>query len=238
MQRFRWEMSKIAVRDGQTIVFLGDSITQQGWDRGGGYVRLVVMALVVNGIRTIPIPAGGAGDKSKQMLARLERDVLSKQPDWMTLSCGVNDVWHGWRGVPLSKFKSHITAMVERTQEAGIDTMLLTTTVLGEQLDNLPNRKLSEYNDFLRSLAKQKGCLLGDINLDFRAAIESNATTGEVREVLTRDGVHLNESGNQVMAKCLLRSFGLDDPQIKLAEQAWIRRARRANSAGNGGTLG
>jgi lysophospholipase L1-like esterase len=197
-------------------------------------VRLVVVALAVNGIRSIPLPAGVAGDKSSQMLGRLERDVLSKQPNWLTLSCGVNDVWHGWRGVPVSKFKGHVTALVERTQEAGINTMLLTTTVIGEQLDNLPNRKLSAYNDFLRSLAKQKGCLLGDVNLDFHAAIQSSAATGGACEVLTRDGVHLNQLGNQVMATCILRSFGLNDSQLKMAEQAWIGQT---NSAGHDGTL-
>ncbi len=28
------------------------------------------------------------------MLARLDEAVISKKPQWMTLSCGVNDVWH------------------------------------------------------------------------------------------------------------------------------------------------
>lgn len=27
------------------------------------------------------------------MLARLDASVISKDPDWMLLSCGVNDVW-------------------------------------------------------------------------------------------------------------------------------------------------
>ena len=49
------------------------------------------------------MPAGISGHKSDQMLARLDKDVLSKKPQWMTLSCGVNDVWHGPRGVPLDE---------------------------------------------------------------------------------------------------------------------------------------
>jgi hypothetical protein len=28
------------------------------------------------------------------LLARLDAEVISKKPQWMTLSCGVNDVWH------------------------------------------------------------------------------------------------------------------------------------------------
>ena len=59
------------------------------------------------------IPAGVGGNTSKDMLARLDRDVLSKKPDWMTLSCGVNDVWHGATGVPLDQYQQNITSIVE-----------------------------------------------------------------------------------------------------------------------------
>ena len=50
------------------------------------------------------------------MLARLKRDVLDKKPQIMTLSCGVNDVGHGKRGVELPDFKKNITAIVEQAQ--------------------------------------------------------------------------------------------------------------------------
>ena len=44
--------------------------------------------------------------------ARLDRDVISKKPDWMTLSCGVNDVWHGKRGVNLEDYKKNIASII------------------------------------------------------------------------------------------------------------------------------
>jgi lysophospholipase L1-like esterase len=87
------ESGKIAVKKGQKIVFLGDSITAAG-KRKGGYCQLVLSALKDQGVDTTPFFAGISGHKSNQMLARLEKDVLRHKPDWMTLSCGVNDVWH------------------------------------------------------------------------------------------------------------------------------------------------
>ena len=82
-----------------SIAFLGDSITQQG--AGSlGYVTLVLKGLEANGIQVKGIKAGISGHKSNNMLARLERDVLRHKPTIMTLSCGVNDVWHGKNGVP------------------------------------------------------------------------------------------------------------------------------------------
>src|SRR5690349_17494201 len=88
------QAGEIAVKDGQKIAFLGDSITQGGTGPDG-YVTLTIRGLEANGVKATAIPAGISGHKSNDMLARLERDVLSKKPDWMTLSCGVNDVWHG-----------------------------------------------------------------------------------------------------------------------------------------------
>lgn len=93
--------AEIAVKSGEKIAFLGDSITAGGWSSPAGYVRLVIAGLAANGVTAEAVPAGISGHKSNQMLARLEKDVLSKKPQWMTLSCGVNDVWHGPNGVPL-----------------------------------------------------------------------------------------------------------------------------------------
>src|SRR5258708_33052888 len=92
------------IQTGQKIAFMGDSITQNGWESPGGYVKLIVDGLAQVGINVTPIPAGVSGHKSNDMLARIDRDVISKKPDWMTLSCGVNDVWHGAQGVDLESY--------------------------------------------------------------------------------------------------------------------------------------
>ncbi|MBQ98909.1 MAG: G-D-S-L family lipolytic protein, partial [Roseibacillus sp.] len=131
-------MADIAVKDGEKIAFLGDSITQAG-ARPNGYVRLAIRGLESAGVKASAIPAGISGHKSNQMLARLERDVLSKKPNWMTLSCGVNDVWHGKRGVNLADYKTNITKIVDRCQEAGVKVVLLTSTMIGEDENNANN---------------------------------------------------------------------------------------------------
>jgi hypothetical protein len=97
-------MAEPAVKTNQKIAFMGDSITQQGAEPDG-YVTLVIKGLAAVGVKASSIPAGIGGHKSDQMLERLERDALAGKPDWMTLSCGVNDVWHGANGVPLDQYK-------------------------------------------------------------------------------------------------------------------------------------
>lgn len=87
------EPTVLAVKSGNTIAFLGDSITQAGAKKGG-YVSLTMDALKQNGIDAALIPAGVSGNRSTDMLARLDKDLISKSPQWMVLNCGVNDVWH------------------------------------------------------------------------------------------------------------------------------------------------
>ncbi|MBK7999912.1 MAG: hypothetical protein IPK15_14650 [Verrucomicrobia bacterium] len=165
--------AEIAIKSGEKIAFLGDSITQGGWGNPVGYVRLVMAGLEANGVKAMAVPAGIGGHKSDNMLGRLERDVIAKKPQWMTLSCGVNDVWHGKNGVALDEaalaagdfgtngaargtYKKNIAAIVEKAEAAGIKVVLLTATVIHENLASAENAKLAPYNDYLRTLAREK----------------------------------------------------------------------------------
>ena len=229
--------AEIAVKSGEKIAFLGDSITQGGWDSPLGYVRLVMAGLAANGVNAEPVPAGIGGHKSNDMLARLERDVLSKKPQWMTLSCGVNDVWHGKKGVPLNDaaavvadaydekvgergtYEKNITQIVERAQAANVKVVMLTATVIQEKLDNAENAKLAPFNDFLRALAKAKKLPVADLNAMFQERIKLE--NQPEKKVLTGDGVHMNTEGNKLMATGVLKALGLDAAQLAKAQAAW-----------------
>ena len=190
-----------------------------------GNVDHVRKAASTNGVKATAVLAGISGHKSNQMLARLEKDVLSHKPDWMTLSCGVNDVWHGEKGVALDPYKENITKMVDQCQSAGIKVMLLTSTMIGEDAANENNQKLLPYNAFLIELAKEKKCLIADLNAAMQAEI---AKAGPERKdkMLTRDGVHMNADGNRMMAVGVLKSFGLDEAQIEKARETWAVPAK------------
>ncbi|NBR86994.1 MAG: hypothetical protein EBS84_16030 [Proteobacteria bacterium] len=213
--------AEILLKDGQKIAFMGDSITAGGWGNPAGYVRLVVAGLEANGVKVTPIPAGISGHKSDQMLARLKKDALDKKPDWMTLSCGVNDVWHGARGIPLDQYKQNITAILDQCAAAGTKVVVLTATVIGEELDAENNQKLAPYNEFLRNLAKERKAPLADLYGMFATAIKAQTTPAKPGRLLTSDGVHMNPKGDQLMARGVLQAFGLDAAQLAKAEAAW-----------------
>lgn len=239
--------AKILVKSGEKIAFLGDSITQGGWGSPSGYVRLVMAGLEANGIKAEAVSAGISGHKSNQMLERLSRDVLSKKPQWMTLSCGVNDVWHGNKGVPLDDamaasgkyevkpgedrgtYKKNITEIINKASAEGIKPIILTATVIKEDLNSPENGKLVPYNDFLRQLAKEKNLPLADLNALFQERIKTENKPGT--KVLTSDGVHMNVEGNKLMATGVLTAMGLDAAQLKKAEAAWAPLIEKAADA-------
>jgi lysophospholipase L1-like esterase len=220
---------KALATDGASIAFLGDSITQQG---AGplGYVTLAMAGLSANGIQCGVVGAGISGHKSNQMLARLARDVLEKKPTVMTLSCGVNDVWHGVRGVPLPAFQTNITAIIDQAQSAGIHVVILTATMIKEEPENEANAQLAGYNDFLRAIAAEKQCLLADVSGDMLALVRAARAAGNLQNTLTGDGVHMNPQGNRMMATRILRTLGFDDAQLARAETAWAQAEAKFKS--------
>lgn len=215
------------------IVCLGDSITQAG-EGPGGYVWLLRHHLAAlygpvdaGGIEVIN--AGISGHKSNDMLARYQHDVLDRKPDLVTISCGVNDVWHGFydnhplgdgpRGIPLEDYRKNIESMIEQAQKAGIRVVVLSTTVIHEELDSPENAKLVGYNAALRDLAHKHKALFVDYQKPFHELISTyRKETGARDLLLTVDGVHMNPLGNKVMAYTLLTGLGIS-PEDRAAVQ-------------------
>lgn len=216
--------SELKIKNGESLAFLGDSITQQGWTNPYGYLHLVGTALKSKGVEIKIIPAGISGHKSTNMNARMERDVVKKNPVWMTLSCGVNDVWHGAHGVSLDRYKKEITSILDKADKAGIKVIILTATMIKEDAQNDLNKKLIPYNEFLRQIAKERKYLLADLNADMQKIVaESKAKNPKYRgNFLTSDGVHMAGAGNEMMARGILKQFGMTDAELdKVKEEVW-----------------
>ncbi len=210
-------------RAGQKLAFLGDSITQFGFQNPAGYVNLVALALKDSGHEITIVPAGVSGNTSKDMLARLKRDVLDKKPDWMTLSCGVNDVWHGVNGVQLEPYKQNITSILDQCAAANIKVVILTATMIHEDPNDPLNKQLIPYNDFLRQLAKDRKLPLADLNAAEQAELAQRKAAAPTARgpLLTVDGVHMNGFGNQMMAAGILQAIGFTADQLAAAKTKW-----------------
>ena len=210
---------EILVKDGDTLAFLGDSITQYGQGNPEGYVNLVIRGLAMEGVNVKPVKAGISGHKSDNMLGRLDKDVLSKKPRWMTLSCGVNDVWHqDWgKGVSLEDYKANITKILDKCAASNCTVIVLTATMFekpGMEKEK-HNVAIAPYNAWLCAEAKRRGLPLADLNAAMWAAHVKDPTVK-----LTRDGVHMASAGDRLMARGVLAAMGVAESRFAEIEKA------------------
>ncbi|GDX39913.1 hypothetical protein LBMAG21_02050 [Armatimonadota bacterium] len=219
------------LRDVKTIVTLGDSITQAGADPGGYVWRMqhYLDALYPNEIKIIN--SGISGHKSTDMSSRFQRDVLDHKPDLVTISVGVNDVWHGFyenhpegdgpSGVAIDLYRQKVTGMVEAAQAQGIRVVILTATVIHEDLENKENAKVRTYNQALREIARSHKCEFVNLFGACEKAIRAyRSVGGNAENLLTSDGVHMNPAGNQLMAHVILRGLGISEKSLDSVKSA------------------
>ena len=214
---------EVLVKSGDKVAFMGDSITWAGWvNQPNGYLHLVQEGLARNGVKIILVPCGVSGNTSRHMIKRFENDVLRQAPAWVLISCGVNDVWHGEKGVKLEDYKKNMTAMVDMAQNKGIKVMLLTATMISEKPEDEMNKQLAAYNDFLRKLAAERKLPIADLNADMQKIVaDPSVKLNHRQKKLTVDGVHMAREGDQMMARGILKAFGLPGDQIAELQKIW-----------------
>lgn len=195
------------------VVFFGDSITQAGI-YPGGYIAQMRDSLAAEGKakRYDLIGAGIGGNKIYDLYLRLEEDVLARKPHVVVIYIGVNDVWHRQMfgtGTDADKFYQFYVALIKKFQQKGIRVLLCTPACIGEKHpgDNLLDGELNRFSDIVRQLSTENSLPLCDLRQAFldHAALHNpdNLDSG----LLTTDGVHLNEKGNQLVAKMLLETL-------------------------------
>src|SRR5262249_55357901 len=109
----------ITLKRGDKTIFLGDSLTalaikDRNVPDGKGYVPLVREALKDRGVEVDAVATGG--HRVPNLLARVDKDVLSKKPTVVVIQIGVNDAGSG---VTPEKFKAQLEELIDMLQKAG-----------------------------------------------------------------------------------------------------------------------
>ncbi len=185
------------------VVFFGDSITQAGIDPGG-YIDRLRNLLPVGQFELLG--AGVSGNKIYDLYLRIDDDVLAKQPDIVVIWVGVNDVWHkatSGTGTDPDKFVRFYEAVIKKLQAANVRVVLCTPAAIGEKTDfsNQQDGDLNQYSQLIRDMATRWKLPVVDLR---KALLNHNLTRNPDNKrqgILTTDGVHLNDAGNQFVAE-------------------------------------
>jgi lysophospholipase L1-like esterase len=195
------------------ILFFGDSITQAGVEKNG-YITVLGDLLREKGLtdRYQLTGAGIGGNKIYDLYLRHEDDVLSKNPNTVVIWVGVNDVWHKktfGTGTDPDKFEKFYNALIKKLQARNIKVLLCTPAAIGEKTDfsNELDGDLNKYSTIIRNIAKNNNCSLIDLRKTFLQYNLSNNPENKDRNILTTDGVHLNEKGNRLVAEEMMKAL-------------------------------
>jgi len=212
----------VPLKKGDRIVFLGDSITA-GAVGPSGFITIIQADLAKNradlGIECIG--AGISGNKVPDLQKRLQKDVLDKKPTIVFIYIGINDVWH-WnppksKGTEKGPYEEGLKDIIARITAAGARVILCTPTVIGEKPDgtNPRDAMLDEYSDISRKVARETHTQLLDLRKAFLAFEKANNKENKASGILTRDGVHLIEAGNRLVAQEMLGALGVEAAKVE-----------------------
>jgi len=218
---------QLQLKEGDTIVAIGDSITQ-----GGGYLRMID-AVLAQQYPDLKIPrvinAGISGQKAEDLIRRFEKDVVARKPAFVTISIGINDVWHRLKNPHdpkvLEAYRENVAKMVDMAQAAGIKVIILAPTVIQENPEAEGNKRLAMYVEAEKKIAAEKKCTFVNLHEMFLDALKKKPA--DVKgNWLTGDGVHMKDPGNAIMAIGVLRALGV--PDEKIAASKWPAPAGQA----------
>ena len=197
----------------ETILFFGDSITEQGM-LPGGFITLMKGMLKQQSLdnKYDLIGAGIGGNKVYDLYLRMEDDVLAKQPATVVVWIGVNDVWHKQSlrtGTDADKFERFYKAIIKKLKDKNIKVVLCTPAAIGEKTDhsNSLDEDLDKYAGIIRTLAQNNDCMLIDMRKTFLDFNIANNKDNKPFGILTTDGVHLNDRGNEQVAGEMMKAL-------------------------------
>lgn len=196
------------------ILFIGDSITEWGKREdpeqiGISYVRIIHDYLLT----TYPEQGfditnkGIGGNRITDLASRWQQDVIEQNPDYLSISIGINDVWRQldrpeMEQVDIEKFEHLYKDLLTQVKEqTNAHIILMEPTVIEEQLQSKGNEILKKYVKVVNDMSKQFETTLVPTHQAFVKYLEQNNGYN-----LTTDGVHMNSAGNMLMATTWLKA--------------------------------
>ena len=209
--QFKKIVQEMDLKDGDSVVFLGDSITHQclytQYVENYFYTRYPKMRLHFHN-------AGVGGDRAKDALTRFDEDVAPYKPKYVTILLGMNDgTYKGFDQAVFDTYTTDMTTLLERISALGATAIPMTPTmhdaraarVKGgqEPRDTFYNGVLGLYGAWLREQAQVRG--LGFVDM---YSPLNNLTLGKRKTdpdwTMIKDAVHPGPVGQTVMAASII----------------------------------
>lgn len=216
-REFKPVLDKIELKDGDTLVFLGDSITHQclytQYIEDFFYTRYPHLRLHFHN-------SGVGGDRANDALLRFEEDVAAFKPKYVTILLGMNDgSYTKFEQAVFDTYERDMTKLLDQIEAIGAKAVPMTPTMFDSRAVYLnPKKPVSElrekyYNGVLTYFGawlREQALLRGLGFVDMWGPL--NNLTLEQRKkdakfTLIPDAVHPGPDGQVVMAVAILNDM-------------------------------
>jgi lysophospholipase L1-like esterase len=214
--------SGFALRDGDRVLFYGDSITEQRLYTT--YVEHYVLTHYPERHVTF-INTGWGGDQVTRNecapcngvggLARVKRDVIDHKPTVVTLLFGMNDGrYYDFDEATMKVYTDGLAAIIHELKAKTRARLYVMTPTVYDGTRNTPWSHTSRYNDVLdryseaaKQLAAREQLPVIDLHAVTVEAL-AQAKKSDPTYTFLNDGVHPEADGQLVMATEILRAWG------------------------------
>lgn len=202
-------------KDGDTVVFLGDSITHQclytQYIEDYFYTRYPKARIHFHN-------AGVGGDRAKDALNRFADDVAAYKPKYVTILLGMNDgSYTDYQKPVFDTYQKDMNTVLDRIAELGATAVPMTPTMHDsrarrlygkpmEPRDTYYNGVLALYGAWLREQAEIRGLGFVDMYSPLNS-ITLEQRTKDPKWTMIKDAVHPGPTGQVVMATAILNDM-------------------------------
>lgn len=180
------------------IACFGDSITGVYYHTGGQRAWCDVLGIALQRIypraQVVMINAGISGNDTAAGLKRMERDVLSHNPQLVAVMFGMNDVARQTSAA----FHDNLGEIVKRSRDRGAEVILMTPNSIYPEDVGRPPWRVSQYAEIVRQVGRELGVPVSDC---FRAYEGVREIARRAWVQLMSDTIHPNMRGHKIFAE-------------------------------------
>jgi lysophospholipase L1-like esterase len=237
-----WSQDEFALKDGDRVVFYGDSITDQRLYTTFAETYVVTrfprlkVWFVHSGVGGDRVTGGWAGPID----VRLPRDVIAYKPTVMTIMLGMNDGnYSGWNDGVFKTYSTGYQHIIDTMKHAvpGIRITVIQASPYDDvtrppNIDDGYNAVLVRYGQFVKELGEREGLLVADLNAPVVSMLEkAKAEDPELAKNIIEDRVHPGPGGHLIMAEALLKAWNAPATVAAVEIDAAAGRVARADNA-------
>jgi lysophospholipase L1-like esterase len=235
--RLKSPPAKLDLQDGDTIVFLGDSITHQclytQYIEDFFYTRMPNVHLRFHN-------AGVGGDRAADALARFDMDVAAYKPKYVTILLGMNDGgYKQWDAATFDAYQKGMLDLLDKINGIGATAIVMGPTMydrdalllnpksqrtFDSDTGKYYNAVLAFYGTFMRDQAAERGLAY----VDMFAALNDLTAQQRIHDpnfTMIPGAVHPNPDGHTVMATSFLEALHIPavvcNTQAMLTPKGW-----------------